>query len=49
MSLFPLLALWGNKDWPPSMKVKELSKIGLKRMHMAQMEKGPCPTKPNEP
>ena len=23
-SLFPLLALWGNKNWPPSMKVKKL-------------------------
>ena len=22
--LFPLLALWGNKKWPPSMKVKNL-------------------------
>ena len=22
-SLFPLLALWGNKNWPPSMKVKK--------------------------
>ena len=21
---FPLLALWGNKNWPPSMKVKKL-------------------------
>ena len=33
-SIFPLLALWGNKNWPPSMKVKELetfqNKIGLK-------------------
>ena len=32
-SLFPLLALWGNKNWPPSMKVKKLktflSKGGL--------------------
>ena len=25
-SLFPLLALWGNKNWPPSMKVKKLQK-----------------------
>ena len=23
-SPFPLLALWGNKNWPPSMKVKKL-------------------------
>ena len=23
-SLFPLLALWGNKNWPPSMKVKKM-------------------------
>ena len=23
-SLFPLLALWGNKNWPPRMKVKKL-------------------------
>ena len=23
-SLFPLLAHWGNKNWPPSMKVKKL-------------------------
>ena len=23
-SLSPLLALWGNKNWPPSMKVKKL-------------------------
>ena len=33
-SLFPLLALWGNKNWLPSMKVKNLklcqTKIGLK-------------------
>ena len=33
-SLFPLLALWGNKNWPPSMKVKKLENlydnIGLK-------------------
>ena len=33
-SLFPLLALWGNKNWPPSMKVKKLeifqNKRGLK-------------------
>ena len=30
-SLFPLLALWGNKNWPPSMKVKKL-KIFWDRM-----------------
>ena len=24
MSLFSLLALWGNKNWPPSMKVKKM-------------------------
>ena len=23
-SLFPLLALWGNKNWPPSMKMKKI-------------------------
>ena len=23
-SPFPLLALWGNKNWPPNMKVKKL-------------------------
>ena len=31
---FPLLALWGNKNWPPSMKVKKMeifqNKRGLK-------------------
>ena len=31
---FPLLALWGNKNWPPSMKVKRMeifqNKRGLK-------------------
>ena len=27
----PLLALWGNKNWPPSMKVKKL-KIFLNKM-----------------
>ena len=31
---FPLLALWGNKNWLPSMKVKKLekfqNKMGLK-------------------
>ena len=34
ISLFQLLALWGNKNWPPSMKVKKLeifqNKRGLK-------------------
>ena len=29
--IFPLLALWGNKNWPPSMKVKNL-KIFLDKM-----------------
>ena len=24
MSPFPLLALWGNKNWPASMKLKKL-------------------------
>ena len=24
---FPLLALWGNKNWPPSMKVEKLEKF----------------------
>ena len=32
-SLFSLAALWGNRNWPPSMKVRqienELNKIGL--------------------
>ena len=26
-SLFSLLALWGNKNWPPSMKMKNLEKF----------------------
>ena len=30
-SLFPLLALWGNKNWPPSMKVKKLENVLNKR------------------
>ena len=34
ISLFSLLALWGNKNWPPSMKLRVmencLNKIGLK-------------------
>ena len=33
-SLFSLLALWGNKNWPPSIKVKQIencqNKTGLK-------------------
>ena len=33
ISHFPLLALWGNKNWPPSMKLKKLkilwNKMGL--------------------
>ena len=33
-SLFSLLALWGNKNWPPSIKVRQIenlqNKIGLK-------------------
>ena len=33
-ALFPLLALWGNKKWAPSMKVKNMKnfqdKIGFK-------------------
>ena len=32
-SLFPLLDLWGNKNWPPSMKVEKMetfhNKCGL--------------------
>ena len=30
-SLFPFLALWGNKNWPPSMKVKKLENFQDKR------------------
>ena len=30
-SLFPLLALWGNKNWPPSMKVKKMENFQNKR------------------
>ena len=26
-SFFPLLALWGNKNWPPSMKLEKLKKF----------------------
>ena len=29
-SLFQSLALWGNKNWPPSVKVKKLEKFGNK-------------------
>ena len=29
-SLFQLLALWGNKNWPPSMKVKKLENFNDK-------------------
>ena len=33
-SLFSLLALWGNKNWPPSIKMKQIencqNKMGLK-------------------
>ena len=43
-SPFPLLALWGNKSWPPSMKMKKIQKFleqkGFKGMHMVQFE---CP------
>ena len=28
---FPLLALWDNKNWPPSMKVKKLKNFQNKR------------------
>ena len=31
ISLFPLLALWGNKNWPPSMKVKKIESFQNKR------------------
>ena len=30
-SLFPLLALWGNKNWPPSIKVKKFEIFRNKR------------------
>ena len=30
ISLFPLLAFWVNKNWPPSMKVKKLKFYGNK-------------------
>ena len=42
--LFPILALWGNKNWPPSMKVEKAGKIlrqdGLRGVQMVQFE---CP------
>ena len=28
---WPLLALWGNKNWPPSMKVKKMENLQNKR------------------
>ena len=28
---FPSLALWGNKNWPPSMKVKKMENFWNKR------------------
>ena len=27
---FPLLVLWGNKNWPPSMKVKKMENFRTK-------------------
>ena len=39
-SLFPLLALWGNKNWSPSMKVKKMENFRTKGMQMVQFE---CP------
>ena len=36
-SLFPLLALWGNKNWPPSMEVKNLKNY-LKVRKMEKFE-----------
>ena len=40
-SLFPLLAIWGNKNWPPSMKVKKmetsLNKRGLKGYKLSSL------------
>ena len=30
-SPFPLLALWGNKNWPPSMKVKKMENFQDKK------------------
>ena len=44
ISLFSLLALWGNKKWPPSIKMRQfenfMEQIGLKRLQMVQFE---CP------
>ena len=28
---FPLLALWGNKNWPPIMKVEKMENFHFKR------------------
>ena len=33
-SLFTLLALWGNKNWPPSMKVKKWENFLDKNLHI---------------
>ena len=30
-SPYPLLALWGNKNWPPSIKVKKMGNFQNKR------------------
>ena len=30
IQLFPLLALWGNMNWPPSMNVKKLENFEIK-------------------
>ena len=38
-SPFPLLALWGNKKWLPSMKVKKLLKILIKKRLLAMRVK----------
>ena len=27
---FPIIGLWGNKNWPPSMKVKKMENFGNK-------------------
>ena len=44
ISLFPLLALWGNKNWPPQYEGEKVWIIseqkGFKRMQMVQYE---CP------
>ena len=31
-SLFPLLTLWGNKNWPPSIKMKKLENFQNKKI-----------------